>query len=476
MSASSGSAASTVLKATPEKRNFLLLTRLLIAGGTELVREVFDLINPPHTLSTVLSSSIVSAKLRRSHVTKPQYDLLYPAPGVYGKSAEFDVTLLFKLLREICGLTPPVSTGSWDKLPGATDLSQEADLARLKFYRNSVYGHPPTMEVSDGNFMRLWREIREAMLRLAKGISSAKETVWKNAIDKLLKDPLTPEDEDNVRELNKWYLNDVETKKELVKMQSVTKDTNEQVTEVKRAVARSENKTDAILKDVGITHHEMTEIKSTVSRTEDKTGDILRDVGVTRSEVTEIKSTVERTEDKTGDIQRDVGLTRSEVTEIKSTVERTEDKTEVTEIKSTVERTEEKTDEIQRDVGATVAKADDILRDVGVTRSEVTEIKSTVERTEEKTDKIQRDVGATIAKADDILKSSEMARFAIKESSEEIRSSLHYIDQKLNEVTLSMKHSDDEREMHLQAVGNREGNQVPGASAASFGGKTDVIL
>ena len=446
MSASSGSAASTVLKATPEKRNFLLLTRLLIAGGTELVREVFDLINPPHTLSTVLSSSIVSAKLRRSHVTKPQYDLLYPAPGVYGKSAEFDVTLLFKLLREICGLTPQVSTGSWDKLPGATDLSQEADLARLKFYRNSVYGHPPTMEVSDGNFIRLWKEIREAMLRLAKGISSAKETVWKNAIDKLLKDPLTPEDEDNVRELNKWYLNDVETKKELVKMQSVTEDTNEQVTEVKRAVARSENKTDAILKDVGITHHEMTEIKSTVSRTEDKTGDILRDVGVTRSEVTEIKSTVERTEDKTGDIQRDVGLTRSEVTEIKSTVERTEDKT------------------------------GDIQRDVGLTRSEVTEIKSTVERTEEKTDEIQRDVGATIAKADDILKSSEMARFAIKESSEEIRSSLQYIDQKLNEVTLSMKHSDDEREMHLQAVGNREGNQVPGASAASFGGKTDVIL
>ena len=446
MSASSGSAASTVLKATPEKRNFLLLTRLLIAGGTELVREVFDLINPPHTLSTVLSSFIVSAKLRRSHVTKPQYDLLYPAPGVYGKSAEFDVTLLFKLLREICGLTPPVSTGSWDKLPVATDLSQEADLARLKFYRNSVFGHPPTMEVSDGNFIRLWKEIREAMLRLAKGISSAKETVWKNAIDKLLKDPLTPEDEDNVRELNKWYLNDVETKKELVKMQSVTEDTNEQVTEVKRVVARSENKTDAILKDVGITHHEMTEIKSTVSRTEDKTGDILRDVGVTRSEVTEIKSTVERTEDKTGDIQRDVGLTRSEVTEIKSTVERTEDKT------------------------------GDIQRDVGLTRSEVTEIKSTVERTEEKTAEIQRDVGATIAKADDILKSSEMARFAIKESSEEIRSSLQYIDQKLNEVTLSMKHSDDEREMHLQAVGNREGNQVPGASAASFGGKTDVIL
>ena len=104
-----------VLRPTTGKANFQRVTRLLISGGTTLLREVFDLIYPPSVLPTILQNPSTKTTLKTAGLTKPQRDCLYPSPGVYGKSAEFDITLLFKLLRTICNLVPP-ATG-WDRFP-----------------------------------------------------------------------------------------------------------------------------------------------------------------------------------------------------------------------------------------------------------------------------------------------------------------------------------------------------------------------
>ena len=55
-----------------------------------------------------------------------EWKCLYPSPGMCGKSTDFDITLLLKMFRNMCTLTPPVS--GWDNLPNKTDHSPEADL------------------------------------------------------------------------------------------------------------------------------------------------------------------------------------------------------------------------------------------------------------------------------------------------------------------------------------------------------------
>ena len=202
-----------VLRSTAGKANFQRITRLLISGGTSLLREVFDAIHPPSNLPTILSNPATTKLLKGAKLTKPQWDCLYPSPGVYGKSADFDVTLLFRLLRTICNLTPP-STG-WDALPTSTDHSLPADLARVKYYRNSIYGHVSQgMEIKDDKFPSFWQEISEALVRIAGKISLPK-AAWQGAIDNLLNDPLTVEDERNVQELERWYESDMEVKKSI---------------------------------------------------------------------------------------------------------------------------------------------------------------------------------------------------------------------------------------------------------------------
>ena len=208
-----------VLCSTNEKANFYRVTRLLISGGTTLLKEIFDLIHTPSHLPTVLKNPATEKQLKSARLSKPQWDCLYPSPGVYGTSTDFDVTLLFKLLRTICGLAPP-ATG-WDALPTSADLTLTADLARIKHYRNSVYGHVNLkMEITNDEFLCLWQEISSALLRIARTISSSKETEWQNAIDHFLRDPLTAEDDRNVHELLTWYQNDTEIKKAMEELKT----------------------------------------------------------------------------------------------------------------------------------------------------------------------------------------------------------------------------------------------------------------
>ena len=142
MAPGTSSAVDEELRTTDEKANFQRLTRLLMCGGLALLREVFDAIHPPASLPAVLGNPVVESKLKtlkRNRVfTHPEWNSLYypRGPGTYGKSADFDISLLLKLLRAICGLTPP-ATG-WNNLPNSTDNSLEADLVRMKFYRNII--------------------------------------------------------------------------------------------------------------------------------------------------------------------------------------------------------------------------------------------------------------------------------------------------------------------------------------------------
>ena len=111
-------------------------------------------------------------------------------------SRDFDITLLMVLLRNLCGLPPPAA--GWDTLPAATDVSLEADIARVKYYRNSVYGHAECASVDDATFNTCWGDIRDTLVRLG----GAK---YKAAIDDLETECMDPETEDHYKALlSQW--------------------------------------------------------------------------------------------------------------------------------------------------------------------------------------------------------------------------------------------------------------------------------
>ncbi|XP_078376273.1 uncharacterized protein LOC144659656 isoform X2 [Oculina patagonica] len=159
-------AAPSPLASSVEKTNGAKLSRLLIDGGTSVLRMVFDRYHPPANLLADLHANYLTLNnlLRRRALHRPQWDLLFP-PGVAAPDSNtFDITLLFLLLTNICGLSRPLSF--WHSKPPAIDTSLEANLARIKFFRNELYGHVTTTGIDTPTFSALWLEISAVLVAL----------------------------------------------------------------------------------------------------------------------------------------------------------------------------------------------------------------------------------------------------------------------------------------------------------------------
>ena len=159
-------AAASPLASSREKTNGNKLSRLLIDGGTTVLRNIFDAIHPPANLTSDLNSNypILSTLLRKRVLNGQQWDKLFPPGGGLPDSNTFDITLLFLLLTNICGLSPPLT--GWHTKPSPGDNSLEANLARVKFFRNELYGHVTFTGVDATSFSSFWQEISTTLYSL----------------------------------------------------------------------------------------------------------------------------------------------------------------------------------------------------------------------------------------------------------------------------------------------------------------------
>ena len=206
-------AMAAVLDDTEEKSNGTKLARLLIDDGTETLRRTLDSVFSPADLQANLRTHkvLLTSLQRRKILNNSQWDMLYLPSGAAPYSKTFDITLLFVLLRNICGLAAP-ATG-WDALPHAADVSREANLVRIKFYRNQVYAHVAGAGVSRADFEQYWSDISGALIALGADQVS---------ID-LLKSSTIGETE-YLSLLNKWKTEDEKFKEEIKRMEETLKE------------------------------------------------------------------------------------------------------------------------------------------------------------------------------------------------------------------------------------------------------------
>ena len=189
------------LASSVEKTNGNKLSRLLIDGGTTVLRNIFDSHHPPANLAANLSSRhihpILTRLRHRNILNGVQWDKLFPPPGGGPpNSFNFDITLLFLLLRNICGLSPPLS--GWDRMPPASDTSFEANLARMKYHRNVLYGHVTSTGIQTSVFGVKWQEVSSVLVSL--GLSQSE-------VDRLKREPCG---EDYISAVTEWMKNDEE--------------------------------------------------------------------------------------------------------------------------------------------------------------------------------------------------------------------------------------------------------------------------
>ena len=204
-----------------EKANYTRLSRLLLDKGTEALRITLDTIHAPANLYVALKANRTSLlKLKPRVINDNQWDLLFPPCGSPPDSKSFDVTLLNVLLRNICGLSPP-ATG-WNTMPPHTDGSLEANVTRIKLFRNEVYAHVASTQVDKARFDSLWQTISKALVDLS---------IPQKEIDDLKTCPLGPEEEIYVQSLKDWFIREEDSKRILDDLTTSIKSMQKQLTQ-----------------------------------------------------------------------------------------------------------------------------------------------------------------------------------------------------------------------------------------------------
>ncbi|XP_053391014.1 E3 ubiquitin-protein ligase DZIP3-like, partial [Mercenaria mercenaria] len=221
------------------KDNRVYLYRLLtlnIDNGTAIVRNLIDDRCSNTPLKTLLARerSVINNLRAKSIITKVQFDLLYPQSGI-PTTADFDLTLAICLLRSLkhFGLNPKYT---WNVIPPPGDISLEADLCRLRMYRNEFAHISSTEGIQETDFVAKWADIEGALHRLNSLVQNPVQNL-QQIIDDCKNGPLDPEAE---RELEK----------QIEKMQKMEEKLEIEVRNIKKYVSDVTKDVNIVSKDV----------------------------------------------------------------------------------------------------------------------------------------------------------------------------------------------------------------------------------
>ena len=302
---SMASVAPSPLASSVEKTNGAKLSRLLIDGGTTVLRNIFDIYHPPANLITDLNAnySILNNLLRRRVLNGHQWDKLFPPRGVAPDSKTFDITLLFLLLTNICGLAPPPS--GWHTKPPPSDTSREANLARVKLYRNVLYGHVTTTSVDTPTFSALWTEIIGVLVSL--GLDQAE-------VDRLKAEK--GGEQDYIDVLIEWADSEEDIKSQLKNIHQSQSLTNRAVEDVRHAQAKLQKTVEDIHLTQASTQKTVEDIHQTHSKTQKTVDAIHQSLAKTQKTFEDVHQTQANTQKTVEDVRHSMNNTQQSFEEV----------------------------------------------------------------------------------------------------------------------------------------------------------------
>ncbi|XP_062585885.1 uncharacterized protein LOC134247559 [Saccostrea cucullata] len=127
---------------------------------TQACRDVLEMEVPPGLVYNKVKSSSIYKKIR------PEQELRLLGAKTDGYK-EFDITLLYTLIRNICSKIPPPTKG-WggNKMPSVAETTIGDDIERIRMIRNNMSGHISSASIPQTDFDDTWSLITDICQRL----------------------------------------------------------------------------------------------------------------------------------------------------------------------------------------------------------------------------------------------------------------------------------------------------------------------
>nr|XP_022309090.1 uncharacterized protein LOC111114863 isoform X1 [Crassostrea virginica] len=225
--------ASTSYAATEEMTNINRVSRLLMGPCTDQLRDLLRFYIPPAHFNAVIQTM----KSRLPRLTEPQRKLILPNSGVYsGNYDDMDISLLYILLRNVCGIQ--AHNKGWGIAPDCADRLVSANIERLRLARN-ICGHS-TGGMSNAEFNQVWSEIRTAVVDLDKTLGIGHK--YQEKVDFIRNDTMDPVRDRHFRDQLLEQIKETENIKKVVhNLKRKTEENDKQVIEVKQKMIKLES-------------------------------------------------------------------------------------------------------------------------------------------------------------------------------------------------------------------------------------------
>ena len=178
--------------ATKEDRNVETVRRALDKPCNGLLQEVLRDYVPEKDLYKLLNDPAKKRKIIPFVRKLNQESTLYPQTGVFnGSYADFDVSLLYVLIRNLTGI-PDHKTG-WGKEPNITDNSTAANIERIRLLRNTYAHNGSASHLPDTEFEKVWKKIISCIHGIEKTLPG-QSTKFEDGAKEILNAAKTQED------------------------------------------------------------------------------------------------------------------------------------------------------------------------------------------------------------------------------------------------------------------------------------------
>lgn len=148
---------------TNEEKNFTCVLAASLQLTKQPLKDILANQIKPSDLKNRIKSSLTLLS-GKHQLTQEQKNICNPNSAACSIDyEEFDVSLLYKLIRNLCPSLKP--TNGWGNVPGSADILIGDDIERLRIIRNK-YAHPKSEKIVEADFKAFLGDLKWIIKRI----------------------------------------------------------------------------------------------------------------------------------------------------------------------------------------------------------------------------------------------------------------------------------------------------------------------
>ncbi|XP_052708658.1 uncharacterized protein LOC128183596 [Crassostrea angulata] len=155
-----------------DQQNFMWISIACVDLIKLPLKDILDNQIKPADLFNRINSSLTK---RKDYLRKEQENICFIPPPGQPDYNDFDVTLLYTLIRNLCSVSLNLAslnpTRGWGKVPSSSHMRLGDDIERLRLMRN-VFAHANSAGIPDAKFQVHWNELKSVIQRIQTFMNS----------------------------------------------------------------------------------------------------------------------------------------------------------------------------------------------------------------------------------------------------------------------------------------------------------------